>query len=106
MRVCVRMCVCMYVCVSVRACVKANLRYAETMGWRKRREMRWVCGEEDTWDRGTLPHPELPPPPVAMQLRAQAEDATARLLLRCTAGGKSCRGVGWGGGLGGGGGGG
>lgn len=40
--------------------------------------MRLVCGEEDTWDRGTLPHPEQAPPPVAMQLSVQGEDATAR----------------------------
>lgn len=44
----------------------------------RRREMRSVCGEEDTWDRGTLPHPEQAPPPVAMQLSVQGEDATAR----------------------------
>lgn len=40
----------------------------------KLREMRWVCGEEDTWGRGTLPRPPTPPlpsPPVAMQLRAE-----------------------------------
>lgn len=36
-------------------------------GMGKRTEMRWVCGDEDTWDLGTLPHPEQPPPPVAMQ---------------------------------------
>lgn len=46
--------------------------------------MRWVCGEEDTWDRGILPHPEQPPPlsSVAMQLSEQREDATAQLKKR------------------------
>lgn len=40
-------------------------------GMGNRRAMRWVCGEEDTWDAGTLLHPEQPPPPVAMQLCAR-----------------------------------
>lgn len=38
-------------------CVYGELRYAETVKG-KRREMQGVCGEEDTWDCGTLPHPE------------------------------------------------
>lgn len=42
------------------------------------REMRWVCGEEDTWDRGTLPHPVEPPPPVAMQLRERMRQPDRR----------------------------
>lgn len=57
----------------VRACVCGrceNLRYVETKGWETEEKRRWDCGEEDTWGRGTLPHPEQPPPPVAMQLCA------------------------------------
>lgn len=48
----------------------------------KRREMRWVCGEEDTWDPWYPPSSRAAPPPVAMQLSEQGEDATAQLKKR------------------------
>lgn len=77
---------CMCVCIC-KSAVCGN----EGMG--KRRESRSVCGEEDTWDRGSLPHPMEPPPPVAMQLCEGREDATA-WPLRCSGDEKPYKGLG------------
>lgn len=78
-------------CVRVCVCVCEPAVCGDKM-MGKLREMRWVCGEEDTWGRGTLPHPHpCTPPPTPRCHAAPCRDAMRQHgRVKATGGMETC----------------